>query len=146
MKIYDVQVRYKVVGEVPEFRAIQNASDIAMYMKGAYDSRPDQEQFWVILLNGANKPMGRMMVTMGLVNECQVHPREAFKFAVREGAVSVIFSHSHPSGSLRPSSEDLAITTKLVEAGKVLCIPVLDHVIIADDGYNSIRALNPSIF
>lgn len=146
MKIYEIQTRYKAVGTVPEIRSIACAADIASYLKGAFDSNPMQEQFWCIMLNGANKPMARYLCTLGLINQTQIHSREAFKTAIREGAVSVIFSHNHPSGSPRPSNEDVKITERLSEAGKLLDIPVLDHVIIADDGWTSIRSIHPEIF
>lgn len=146
MKIYEIQTLYKSVGTASYLRTIETPSDIAMYMKGAFDAHLNQEQFWCILLSSGNKPLGRIMCTLGLVNQCQVHPREAFRFAVREGAAAVVFCHNHPSGNHTPSNEDLAVTKRLLEAGRILDIPVLDHVILTDDGISSIRSRNPEYF
>jgi len=146
LRVYEIQTKYKAVGIIPDLKAIQSASDIAAYFRGAFDGNPMQEQFWCLILNASNKPMARHLCTMGLANQTQIHPREAFKVAIREGGVSVIFAHNHPSGSTRPSNEDIEVTRRLCEAGKILDIPVLDHIIIADEGYNSLRAMNPSIF
>ena len=86
------------------------------------------------------------MITVGLVNQTQIHAREAFRFAIRENAVGVIFVHNHPSGNLDPSGPDIEVTKQLIKAGKVLDIQVLDHIIIADVKYNSIREVKPELF
>ena len=89
-----------------------------------------QEAFTVITLNRKNKVIDRHLVTLGLLDASLIHSREVFRPAIGDGASSVIISHNHPSSDPTPSSEDLAITRRLVESGRVLDIRVLDHVIV----------------
>jgi len=89
-----------------------------------------QEAFAVLSLNTKNKLITRHLVTLGLVNSAPVHPREVFRPAISDGAEAVILAHNHPSGDPTPSAEDLRVTRQLIEAGKVIGIRVLDHVII----------------
>ena len=77
------------------------------------------------------------MISEGSLGASLVHPREAFRPAVREAAAAVIFMHNHPSGDPSPSSEDRRITARLRRAGEILGIPVLDHVVVGRDGYFS---------
>jgi len=146
MKIYEIETKYIPVGCAKYLRKIQSPEDMAVYMQGAFDKFVEQEQFWVILLNNDNRPIARHMATLGLVNQTQIHPREAFRFAIRENASGVIFVHNHPSGNLQPSEEDIQTTKELVEAGSLLRLPVLDHLIMADDQVYSIRRNKPTIF
>jgi DNA repair protein RadC len=94
-----------------------------------------QEQFHILLLNTRNKLIKEELISLGTLNGSLIHPREVFKSAIRESANSVIIVHNHPSGDPAPSREDEEITSKLVEAGEVLGIKVLDHVIIGKDKY-----------
>jgi DNA repair protein RadC len=96
-----------------------------------------REVFRVLLLDGANRILADRTVSEGTLNASLVHPREVFKPAVDHTAASVILMHNHPSGEADPSAEDRAVTTQLVEAGRLMGIPVIDHVIIAGDRYFS---------
>ncbi|MBI5464001.1 MAG: DNA repair protein RadC [Ignavibacteriales bacterium] len=96
-----------------------------------------QEEFWILLLNAANKSIGQRMVTRGTLTSSLVHPRECFHEAIKQRAASVIFIHNHPSGNPEPSQEDIVITKQLVESGRVLGIPVHDHIIVAGNGFTS---------
>lgn len=89
-----------------------------------------QECFQVVTLDARNKFIDRHMVTLGLVDSSLVHPREVFRPAISDGACSVVLVHNHPSGDPTPSAEDLKVTRQLVEAGKVIGIKVIDHVVI----------------
>ncbi len=89
-----------------------------------------QECFTALLLNTRNILINRVLVTVGLVDSSLVHPREVFREAIRSNASAVILAHNHPSGDTTPSAEDLRITRQLVEAGKIINIKVMDHVII----------------
>jgi len=106
----------------------------------------EHEVFWTLLLDARHRLLRPPEeVTRGLLNASLVHPREVFKEAIRAAAAAVIVAHNHPSGDLTPSPDDLAITRQLVEAGRIIGIPVLDHVIVgrkqgAGVGYYSIRA------
>lgn len=104
--------------------------DVALvYLPRLCDLR--HEEFWALLLTTANQLMREVRVSSGTLNSSLVHPRECFSEALKEKAASVIFLHNHPSGNPEPSQEDIAITRQLCEAGKILGIPVYDHVIVA---------------
>ena len=96
-----------------------------------------KELFLILLLDGKNRITRKVQVSEGSLNQSIVHPREVFAPAVRESAAAVIFIHNHPSGDPAPSREDRDITRRLKEAGEILGIKVLDHIIIGDGGYFS---------
>ena len=97
-----------------------------------------QEAFAVLSLNGANKPNGpARIVTLGLLDSNMVHPREVFADPIVDRAASIIVAHNHPAGTLEPSPEDIAITKRLVKAGEILGIKVLDHLILTPQGGHS---------
>ncbi len=97
----------------------------------------DHEQFWIIMLNRANEVIESQKVSIGGRAATIVDPKIIFKKALDKKATSIIVSHNHPSGQLKPSSVDLQITKKLREAGQILDIPLLDHIIFSDNGYYS---------
>ncbi len=96
-----------------------------------------REQFQVILLDRKNHITRDVMISQGSLTSSVVHPREVFNPAIRDSAAAVIFVHNHPSGDPQPSPEDHTLTTRLVDAGQVLGIPVLDHIIVGRDTYMS---------
>jgi DNA repair protein RadC len=100
-----------------------------------------QEYFICLTLNGAGEVIERRCVTVGLLNQSLVHPREVFAEAITDRAASVILVHNHPSGTLDPSSQDIAITRQLSEAGSILGIRVLDHLIVTKRGYVSLKEM-----
>ncbi|MCF0225648.1 MAG: DNA repair protein RadC [Fibrobacter sp.] len=106
----------------------------------------NQEHLVIVTLNAANKIIRVHTLTTGLVNQTPVHPREAFVKAIEDRAVAVVFAHNHPSGSCVPSKEDITITRVLCAAGRVLKIPVLDHLVIGKTGFDSICAHDPELF
>ncbi|MFI5250819.1 MAG: DNA repair protein RadC [Bacteroidota bacterium] len=97
----------------------------------------NEERFKVILLNSANHIIGEKEISRGLLNSSLAHPREVFRHAITAPAASVILLHNHPSGNPEPSSEDIQITKQIVEASKVVGIPVHDHIIIAGNSFTS---------
>jgi len=99
----------------------------------------DREQLMVLLLDTRNKLINEFTVSVGTLNSSLAHPRECFKEAVRRSASAVVFAHNHPSGDPSPSAEDIALTRQLAEAGKVMDINVLDHIIIGDGVYCSMK-------
>ena len=99
----------------------------------------DREYFWVVLLDTKNRIITAELISVGGLDAALVHPREIFKAAVRQSASSVILLHNHPSGDPTPSEADLECTRRLVAAGQVMAIDVLDHIIIGEDGYLSLR-------
>ncbi|WP_336788377.1 RadC family protein [Paenibacillus sp. MMO-177] len=90
----------------------------------------DKEHFVVLFLNSKNSVIGRETISIGTLNASLVHPREVFKAAIRRGAASIIVSHNHPSGNPTPSPEDIHLTQRLAEAGEVVGIELLDHIIV----------------
>jgi len=98
-----------------------------------------QEYFLCISLNGANEVIEKRVVTIGLLDKSPVHPREVFADVIADRAAAVIFAHNHPSGDLEPSQSDLQLQEQLTEAGKILGIRVLDHVIVSRKGYYSFQ-------
>ena len=96
-----------------------------------------KEKFILVCLNSANKIIRQETISVGNLNSSVVHPREIFKAAIENSSASVILIHNHPSGNPEPSNEDISITKKLVEAGKILDIPVFDHIIIAGNSFTS---------
>lgn len=104
-------------------------------------SRLDREHFRAILLNTKNRIIGIRTISIGSLNSSVVHAREVFKAAVAESAQAIVLVHNHPSGIPDPSPEDLMVTERLAEAGKILGIEVLDHVILGSQGYVSLKEL-----
>ncbi len=98
-----------------------------------------QEYFLCISLNGANEVIEKRVVTIGLLDKSPVHPREVFANVIVDRAAAVIFAHNHPSGELQPSEADLRMHDQLTEAGKILGLRVLDHVIVTRKGYYSFQ-------
>lgn len=100
----------------------------------------DREHFWVLALNAKNQLLRRIECAVGTVDTAVVHPREVFKDAILASAVSIILVHNHPSGNEKPSQCDKRLTEKLISAGKIIGIDVIDHVIIGEEGcYYSLR-------
>jgi len=96
-----------------------------------------KEHFYIIALNSRNYSIAE--VSVGSLNASIVHPREVFAEAIKSKAASVIFAHNHPSGDPEPSEDDLLLTKKLVESGKILGIEVTDHIIVAKDSFFSFK-------
>jgi len=98
-----------------------------------------KEHLTALYLDTKNNIIKEEVISIGSLNANIVHPREVFKSALMESSASVILTHNHPSGDPAPSREDIAVTEKLVEGGKILGISVLDHVIIGDGRYISLK-------
>lgn len=101
-----------------------------------------QEILYVLFLDVKTNLIAKKQVFVGSLNQSLIHPREVFKYAVKYSAYSVILVHNHPSGDPAPSKQDLEVTKAFEEAGKMLQIEVLDHIIIADNQYLSIKEYN----
>ncbi len=98
-----------------------------------------KESFWVLLLDQKHRLRKSERISEGTLSMTPVHPREAFSPAIRESAAAVIFVHNHPSGDPEPSPDDWSLTTRLVECGRLLGIRVLDHVVVGDHAWVSLR-------
>ena len=98
-----------------------------------------KEEFRVMILNNKNRLIKKSLISIGTISEAIVHPREVFRDAIREGGSSIIIAHNHPSGIITPSREDIATTKRIAESGSIIGIPLLDHVIITDLSFLSMK-------
>ena len=99
----------------------------------------DREQFIIACLNTKNEPTNISVVSVGKLNKAIVHPREVFKTAILSNAASIMAFHNHPSGETTPSQQDIQLTKRLYEAGELLGIKLLDHLIIGDGTFTSLK-------
>jgi len=116
---------------------ITGAQDVIPLLADIADKK--QEHFVCISLNGAHEVIKKRIVTIGLVDRSQVHPREVYADVISDRAAAVIFAHNHPSGDLKASNSDLKIHEQLTEAGKILGLRILDHIIVTKKGYFSFQ-------
>ena len=128
------------VGEKPQ-PVLKSPEDVAAVMRSKLKGKK-KEHFWVLCLDTRNKLINCKPVSIGSLDTSIVHPREVFKEAVSSSAASVIFVHNHPSGDPEPSKEDIELTKRLVKAGEIIGIDVLDHIIVCDKSYLSLKAKN----
>jgi DNA repair protein RadC len=119
--------------EKAEHPKISLPGDVAVFFGGFFD-RKKQEYFCVLNLDGGNQVISARIVTIGLLNHSLVHPREVFKDAILDSAAAIIAVHNHPSGTLEPSSQDISITRQLKDAGEIIGVKLLDHIIITPGG------------
>lgn len=101
----------------------------------------DVEEVWAIALNSTLKVIETRMLFRGTVDSCQIHPRDVFRFACLSNASHLVLAHNHPSGDVNASIEDLKITRQLIEASKIMQIPIIDHLILTDSEYSSMAKL-----
>jgi DNA repair protein RadC len=113
----------------------RDAADLVLSELG----RADKEYFMIIMLNTKHRVIGKKVISIGHLSGSLVHPREMFKEVIRRSSAAVIVVHNHPSGDPTPSQDDVAVTKRLVEAGELLGIQVLDHIIVGDNRYVSFR-------
>jgi len=106
----------------------------------------EQEELWVLLLDTRNHHIRTVQLYRGSLNASTVRPAEIFKHGIRHNAASLIIVHNHPSGDPSPSPEDVNLTRMLIEAGKMLELPVLDHVVVGSRGTASIKTLHPGLW
>ena len=118
--------------------AIRGPADVYRHFHPALRHVP-HERFLVVLLDGRHRVLRQELVSQGTLTASLVHPREVFRPALREAAAALILVHNHPSGDPTPSREDREVTARLRRAGELLGVPVLDHVVVAERGYRSLR-------
>lgn len=117
---------------------IKSPEDAAAYLMTDMSSLV-QEHFVVLFLNVKNEVLHKQTIFIGSLNSSIVHPREIFREAVKRSAASIICAHNHPSGNPSPSPEDIEVTKRLVEAGSIIGIELLDHLIIGDHRFISLK-------
>jgi len=124
-------------GRKQEIKGIQGPADVIEYFQFLADKH--QEEFWILLLNAKNKIIKSQQITIGTLTASLVAPRETYYPAIQAMAAGIIAIHNHPSGVSSESKEDIAVTERLIKVGKILDIPLLDHVIIGRSGGSSMR-------
>jgi len=129
-RVFQVQPTERIVIDDPAIAASIFAKDLMWQ---------EQEQFAVLLLDIKHRVLGSHIISKGSATETIAHPRDIFREVIRRGATRVLVAHNHPSGVLSPSSEDLKLTQQLLQAGQVLSIPVLDHLILGNGQHLSLR-------
>lgn len=129
--IYEAKIHYALIKEGSIDR-LTTPLQVIQYMEGAFDVDPTVEWFYVILLNRKNMPLGRTVVSRGSASSTVVHAREVFKPAILAAASGIIGVHNHPSGDPAPSRADIQVTRNLREAGQIIGIDLIDHMIIGD--------------
>jgi len=117
---------------------VKNAEDVVRLTEELKDKK--QEYFLTLTLDGASNLIQKRTVFIGTLNQSLVHPREVFADAISDRAAGIIFVHNHPSGDVEPSKEDIILTTRLIEAGKIAGIEVIDHIIVSKNGHFSFQA------
>lgn len=128
--------------QLAKIRAFQVARDpegiVKIFRNHLDPVTAEQEHFMVAILDSRRKVLRVTTVGIGTVSQVDTHPREVFRDAIRMSGYAIIIAHNHPSGDADPSDGDIKLTTRMCEAGKILGIPVLDHVILAAQGYCSL--------
>ena len=137
MKIYKLEIKRMMIRETEKVNA-NSPQAIAREFKKDFDSL-DREHFKIIHLNTKNDITGIETISIGSLNSSIVHPREVFKSAIIQSSASIICLHNHPSGDTKPSNADIEVTQRLIKAGDILGIKVLDHLIIGEDKYLSMK-------
>ena len=121
----------------PEREQVTAPADVAAVLTAYFEDR-DREEFVICLLDTANTLIGLSCASTGGLAASIVEPRQVFKTAILANAAAIIVAHNHPSGNPEPSREDIRITRQLAEAGKLMGVPVHDHLILTDHGYTSL--------
>ena len=118
---------------------LRDPAGVVEYLRPLIDDEP-KEKFAAVLLDGRHRSIGTQIVSVGTLTASLVHPREVFRAAIAKSAAAIILAHNHPSGDPKPSTEDLEITDRLMRAGTIVGIPILDHIIIGPHAWNSAQA------
>jgi DNA repair protein RadC len=101
-----------------------------------------KEHLYVLATNAKNELLAKYLISIGSSNEALIHPRDVFRKAIKANAYSIVLVHNHPSGKTKPSKEDIAVTHRIAETGRTVGIPLLDHLIVADSEFTSMKQKN----
>jgi DNA repair protein RadC len=134
-KFKDTKIEYPEYSQIPT-KKVTSPQDFFELFKPLMAEQPG-EVFLVAWLSTSNRVQGFDIISSGNLNSSIVHPREVFRRAVVTNCASIILAHNHPSGNTDPSNEDISITKKLIEVGKIIDIPIFDHIIFAENSYTS---------
>ncbi len=122
---------------IKQNKKITSAKDVFEELKEYHSKK--QEYFLCIYLDGANHIVQTKVITIGILNQSLVHPREVYAYAIEKRCASIIVAHNHPSGVLSPSIEDINVTKRLKKSGEILGIELLDHVIFTNEGFIALK-------
>ncbi len=147
-------IKLLVIGEIikrvnqnkvyKQLNKVLSPIDIYEYTKEYKDQL--QENFILLSLNTKNEILSKKVIFKGSLNMVSIHPREIMKEAILNSANQIVIVHNHPSGNLDASKEDIEVTKRLVLASRLIGIELIDHVIISNQGYNSLRKIKPKLF
>ncbi len=118
-------------------KSIKGCDDVFEYFQ--FLAHKEVEEVWVMLLNCQNGIIGTTMISRGTVSRSMTSPREIMNYAIKHMASGIILVHNHPAGSIEPSKDDIEVTRKMIEAGEIINVPLIDHVIISTTGNTSIK-------
>jgi DNA repair protein RadC len=138
LKIFQAISERYAKEKIPKKISLTSPKAVADYLKQKL-GRENKEHFLILLLDSRNNLIKDNIISIGTLNASLVHPREVFKEAIDNRAASIIISHNHPSGDPEPSEDDLEMTKRLTEAGKILGIEVIDHIIIVKNKFFSFK-------
>lgn len=137
-KVAEIEISYKPLVKPSEMVKISCSSDAEKIFRSIWDSSMTyRESFYALYLNRANKVLGYQLISIGGLTGTMVDTRCIFQAVLKANATSIILAHNHPSGSKEPSNSDITITKKIKDAGKLLDISLLDHLIMLEDDYVS---------
>jgi DNA repair protein RadC len=125
----------------PTEKAVMDNPDVATAALSHDLMWQNQEKFAVLLLDTKNCLIGTKIVTIGTATETLAHPRDIFREVIKQGATKLIIAHNHPSGNTQPSEEDIFLTERLLQGAHLLNIPLLDHLILGNGNYQSLRQI-----
>jgi DNA repair protein RadC len=134
VKLYQYTLTPVCVCEDSPVDKAEKPEQVLEIMKGAFDTHPDQESFWLIFLNQRNVVKGRLMLTLGTQTATLAHPREVLRAVLLANAISFVCIHNHPSGDPTPSAPDMNVTRQIRDAARACEVGFLDHVIVGDKG------------
>jgi len=141
-----IELGSRIARKQPEDRVLitspQDVADQVQYKMATLE----QEELWVLLLDSRNRLIQTDQLYRGSLNSSSVRPAEIYKSGIRHNAASLIIVHNHPSGDPAPSPEDVQLTRMLIEAGKMLEMPILDHIIIGARGICSLKSMNSELW
>nr|MBQ4455903.1 JAB domain-containing protein [Clostridia bacterium] len=119
-----------------EVKSVRESTDIYRLLTGVMTGLACEE-FWLITMNQAAKVISRRRISVGGIDQTTVDVRQIMKYAIRDNATQIAVSHNHPSGNLKPSNEDIAVTNRIKKAAELLCIRLVDHVIVTNGNFYS---------
>lgn len=125
-------------GALPQRPSMRSAKEVFDFIAPCF-AGIEEERFWVLMLDAKHALQRVVEATRGTLTSSLVHPREVFREAVREAAAAIVVVHNHPSGDPEPSREDLDVSRRLIDAGRLVGIPLVDHVVIGRTNFVSLR-------